>query len=93
MDIGILEKETTMHRNLHAVYRIEEDYLRQKVICLWLNARDKNNSFFHKQAEGCKHYKEVKEIQIQGQVVQEFEEIKKVVCEHFQNIYTEDTPP
>ena len=46
-------------------------------------------SFFHKQAEAHKHYKSVKEIHIQVQMVQDFDEIKRVAYEHFWNIYTE----
>ena len=81
MDIGSLETEDTLHRNLHTTCMTQEEYWRQNSSYLWLNAGDKIMSFFHKQAEGCKHYKAVKEIQSHSQMVQYFDEIKQVAYE------------
>ena len=63
--------------------RTEEEYWTQKVRCLWLKNGGKNTNFFHKQAKGRKNYKVVKEIQSQGKMTRDFEEIKKVVYDHF----------
>jgi hypothetical protein len=86
-----LEKETTLHRKLHAACREEEDYWRQKSRSLWLKAGDKNTNFFHKQAEARKQFNSVKEIHSQNQIVNDFESIKQAAHLHFKGIYTEDS--
>ena len=55
---------------------------------------DKNTNFFHKQLEGRNTFKAAKEIQNQGEgeMIQNFKEIKKVTHSHFHNIYTEEIP-
>ena len=62
MDLANLEKEANLHRILQAACKTEEENLRYKSRCLWLKAGDQNSSFFHKQAEGQKRFKVVKEI-------------------------------
>ena len=68
-----LEKEVSLHQDLHAACRQEEEFWRQKSRSLWLKVGDQNTVFFHKQAEVRKYYKTVQEIQLQDQVVTYFE--------------------
>ena len=72
MDYPSLEKEYNLHRVLQDACRNEEENIRHKSRCLWLKAVDQNSTFFHKQVEGRENIKAGKEIQIQGNSVQEF---------------------
>jgi hypothetical protein len=53
-----------------------------------LNAGDKNTSFFHKQVEARKQFKNVTEIQVQNQTIIDFEGIKTAAEEAFETLYT-----
>lgn len=50
----ILHQEDQLQRNWYKACREEENYWRQKLRSLWLEAGDKNTSYFHKQAEARK---------------------------------------
>jgi hypothetical protein len=54
-----------------------------------LEARDKNTSYFHKQAEARKKFKKVTEIQVQSQIITDFEGIKAAATDAFETLYTE----
>jgi phenylalanine-4-hydroxylase len=85
-----LRKETELHRSLHLACKREEEYWRQKSRSLWLQVGDRNTAFFHKQAEARKHFKNVSEIQVQGQSITEFDRVKEESHRHFKAIYSED---
>jgi hypothetical protein len=85
----ILGQEDHLQRTWHQACREEERYWQQKSRSLWLEAGDKNTSYFHKQAEARKHFKAVNEIHVQDQVITDFEGIKNVVVEAFTGLYTE----
>ena len=73
----LLQKEENLQKDFHRACRVEEEYWRQKSRSMWLQAGDKNTSYFHKQAEARKHFKTVNEIHFQGNLVKYFEGIKK----------------
>jgi len=69
----------------------EEFIWRLKSRSLWLQAKDKNTSFFHKQAKAWQCRNKVKEIKSQsGEFITSSEEIKKETSTHFWNLYTKD---
>lgn len=45
-------------------------------------------SYFHKQAEARKQFKSINEIQIQDQMIKDFEEIKRATYSFFKDLYT-----
>ena len=67
---------------------MEEEYWRQKSRSMWLHAGDKNTSYFHKQAESCKQFKTINEIQFQGNLVKYFEGIKKEAHSYFKDLFS-----
>eukprot|EP00253_Pinus_taeda_P015500 PITA_15500 len=90
----LLQREIDLQKYFHKASREEEELWRQKSRALWLQAGDKNTSFFHKQAEACKQFKSVKEIHHQNVVVKDFEEIKRAAHSHFKDPYSApDEPP
>ena len=60
---------------------------RKKSRSLWLKVGDQNTVFFHKQAEVRKYYKTVQEIQLQDQVVTDFDKIKEEATRYFSANY------
>jgi len=84
----LISKESNLQKELHRACRLEEEYWRQNSRIFWLQARDKNTSYFHKQAETRKHFKYVNEIQLQDQTVKDFEGIKKDAHSFFKDLYT-----
>ena len=85
-----MEQERKLQRKLHSAYRMEEDYWRKNSWSVWLQAGDKNTSFFHNQAKSWKHFNSVKAIQSQDQLINEFDGIKKATYYHFKEIYSEN---
>jgi hypothetical protein len=58
---------------------------------LWLQAGDKNTSFFHKQAKARQHKNLVEEIKTaSGEIINSFDEIKKEASSHFKSLYIQD---
>jgi hypothetical protein len=55
---------------------------------LWLQAGDKNTTFFHKQEEARKNFNMVTKINSQYQVIKYFEGIKKVAHSFFKDLFT-----
>jgi hypothetical protein len=86
---AILHQEDQLQRKWHQACREEENYWRQKSRSLWLEAGDKNTSYFHKQAEARKQFKKVTEIQVQSQTITDFEGIKAAAADAFETLYTE----
>ena len=71
-----MNAELELQKALHTALRREEEYWRVKSRNIWLQARDNNMSFFHKQAELRKNHNTIIEIQSQGQIFKNFDEIK-----------------
>ena len=72
-----IEKEISLHHDLQASCRKEEEICRQKSRTLCLKVGDHNTAYFHKQEEARKHYKTVQQIHLQDQVVTDFDKIKE----------------
>ena len=83
----LLQKEENLQKYFHRACRVEEEYWRQKSRSMWLQAGDKNTRYFHKQAEARKHFKTVNEIQFQGNLVKDFEGIKKAAHSYFKDLF------
>lgn len=90
---SLLQKEVELQKALHKANRDEEEYWRQKSRNLWLQAGDKNTSFFHKHAEACKQFKNVSEIRSQDAVVKDFEGIKRAAFTIFKELYSAPADP
>jgi hypothetical protein len=83
-----LSQEADLQKSLHKACRTEEEYWRIKSRNLWLQAGDKNTTYFHKQAEARKSFNSVTQINFQGQVIQDFEGIKRVTHSYFKDLFT-----
>jgi len=83
----LLDKKVDLQKDYHKACRVEEEYWRQKSRSLWLQVGDKNTSYFHKQFEARKQYKNVSEIQFQDKLIKDFEGIKKASHHHFKDLY------
>eukprot|EP00253_Pinus_taeda_P001985 PITA_01985 len=90
---SLLQKEVELQKALHKASRDEEEYWRQKSRNLWLQAGNKNTSFFHKQAEACKQFKNVSEIRSHDTVVKYFEGIKRAAFTFFKELYSATADP
>eukprot|EP00253_Pinus_taeda_P008795 PITA_08795 len=90
---SLLQKEVELQKALHKASRDEEEYWRQKSRNLWLQAGDKNTSFFHKHAEARKQFKNVSEIRSHDAVVKDFEGIKRAAFTFFKELYSAPTDP
>lgn len=90
---SLLQKEVELQKEVHRSSGEEEEFWRQKSRNLWLQSRDKNTSFFHKQAEAPKHFKSVSEIHYQNTVVKDFDGIKRAACSFFKDLYSAPEEP
>ena len=88
--LDLLDIEIELQTELHKALRREEEYWRIKSRSTWLQAGDKNTSFFHKQAECWKNHNTIREIHSQGQTFNNFDEIKQAAHSFFKNLYTEE---
>jgi hypothetical protein len=90
-----LNDEVELQKKLHKALKKEEEYWRVKSRSLWLQAGDKNTSFFHKQAESRKNHNSIREIQFQGKTFKKYEEIKLAAHSFYKNLFTEEleAPP
>jgi hypothetical protein len=55
-----LAREEHLQREMHKSCREEEGYWQYKSRSLWLESRDKNTTYFHKQAKERKQFSTVK---------------------------------
>ena len=61
----------------------------QKSRSLWLKSRDRNTTYFHKQAQARRGFNSITEINDGNQSYGDFPSIKKVAFTHFQNLFSE----
>jgi hypothetical protein len=86
-----LKQEKIHFQNYLRALHNEEKEWRLKSRSLWLQAEDKNTSFFYKQAKERQHKNIMDEIKKStGEIINSFDEIKKEASCHFKNIYTQD---
>ena len=83
-----LSKESELQKSYFQACRVEEEFGRQKSRSLWLESGDKNTNYFHKQAEARKSFKAVTEINFQGSLIKDFEEIKKAAFLTFKDLFS-----
>jgi hypothetical protein len=89
-DTQISQEKEVFQKYMKAL-KDEEMIWRLKSRSLWLQAGDKNTSFFHKQEKARQCRNRVEEIKSQsGEFITSFEEIKKATSTHFGNLYTKD---
>jgi hypothetical protein len=86
-----LVQEKEHFQNYMRVLHNEEKEWRLKSRAMWLQAGDKNTSFFHKQSKARQHKNTMEEIKIaSGTRINSFEEIKKEASSHFGKLYTHE---
>jgi hypothetical protein len=85
---ALLNQETELQSKYHKICREEEAYWRVKSRALWLQGGDRNTSFFHKQTQARNNFNHIGEIQWQGQIYKDSEEIKEVAHSYFKDLYT-----
>ena len=90
----ILSKDSELQKSYFKACRVEEEFWRQKSRSLWLESGDKNTNYFHKQVEARKSFKAVNEINFQGTLIKDPEEIKKAAFLTFKDLFSapEDAP-
>ena len=93
MTLNDIQKETTLHLNLHAACRQEAEWWRLKSRCKWLKDGDRNSSFFHKLTEARKSHNSVLEIQVNDRVISKFDEIKAEATNYFSDLFTDQPTP
>ena len=85
--LALLNREAELQRNYHKACREDEIYWRTKSRTLWLQAGDKNTTFFHKQAQARQIYNSINEVQMQDHVLTDLNEIKEAAHFYFKNLY------
>ena len=82
-----IDLDTKLQSNLHVACKLESDWWKIKSRCKWLKDVDRNTSFFHKQVEARKNFNSVLEIQSQGILISNFEDIKTEATQHFSELF------
>lgn len=79
-----IAKEGNLQQNFHKACLQEEEYWRQKSRSLWLKARDRNTSSFHKQAQSRRSFNTIYEIKEDLVTHKDFTSIKGAAFSHFE---------
>ena len=75
--------------SLHKACREEAEWWRLKSRCKWLKDGDRNSSYFHKLTEVRKNQNNVREIQVNDKIINQFEEIKTKATKYFSELFKE----
>eukprot|EP00253_Pinus_taeda_P029550 PITA_29550 len=86
-----LEKEAKLQQIFHKACLAEEEFRRLKSRSLWLKSGDRNTSFLHKQTQARKGRNTISKVKDDNLVLKDFGSIKKVVTDHFEQLYREDS--
>ena len=85
-----IENERVPQINSFRSFRQEEDHWRLKSRSLWLNAGDRNTSFFHQQYKARLSRNHILKItSLDGMVCKGFDKLKVAEETYFENIYNE----
>jgi ribonuclease HI/exonuclease III len=88
----LLEQETKAQASAYRSFRNEEEYWRIKSRSLWLEAGDRNTSFFHRQYRARLSRNHISEIKTtEGQVSKGITQIKAAADSHFRNLFSDGT--
>lgn len=82
--------EEELCKALYNQQRKEEEELRQKSRCLWLNSGDKNTSFFHNCLKVRRAGNNIGRINHNGKEITDNAGIKEAASDHFQTLLTAD---
>jgi hypothetical protein len=86
----LLEKETKAQISAYRSFRNEEEYWRIKSRSLWLEAGDRNTSYFHRQYRARLSRNHISEIKTaEGQVSKGIIQIKAAADSHFKKLYSD----
>jgi exonuclease III len=86
-----LEKEQAAQCRTYRSFRNEEEYWRLKSRSLWLEAGDRNTSYFHRQFKARLSRNHISEITTnEGKLCKGIDQIKAVVVSHFQQLYSKE---
>ena len=88
---SLLFLENLVQSNASLSFRNEEENLRLKSRCLWLNSGDRNNAYFHCQCKIRLSKNHISEISSEdGVIISGQEQLKQSASKHFQLLYQED---
>jgi hypothetical protein len=86
-----LKMENEAHKDYICAIAEEEFTWRLKSRSLWLHAGDKKTTFFHRQAKARRWRNQITKIKTQtGEIINEFDQIKKKDTNHFSKLYFEE---
>jgi hypothetical protein len=86
-----LEKEQAAQCKTYRSFRNEEEYWRLKSRSLWLEAGDRNTSYFHRQFKARLSRNHISEITTNdGKLCTGTDQIKVVVVSHFHHLYSKE---
>ena len=86
-----LEKEQVAQCKTFLSFRNEEEYWRLKSRSLWLEAGDRNTSYFHRQCRARLSRNHISEItSSDGRLCKGIEQIKSVAVLHFHHLYSKE---
>lgn len=86
---GSLDKRKELLANMEVILRCKDLHWSQKVKCKWKG--DGNTKFFHRLANGEKKMKNsISKLNIEGEMVNDFEKIKEVTIHFDARLYTKE---
>ncbi|KAI3472118.1 hypothetical protein Pfo_029606 [Paulownia fortunei] len=91
LDNTLHHKERVLLKDFHELSNAEESFMKQKSRIQWLNLRDQNTSFFHKQFKQRNNTNRIMKVVLEdNSVVAEYDKMKLEIVEYFKNLLGED---
>ncbi|KAL0309422.1 UNVERIFIED_CONTAM: hypothetical protein Sradi_5884500 [Sesamum radiatum] len=72
---------------------IEETYWKQKAACKWLSEGERNTKYFHSLVKKKRNQSRIHEIQHNGSILMEQEDIRTSAVDYFKQVFTEEETP